>query len=104
MPTVGGVVSGGGALETVTVTGADWKGRPRESRAVASSVCAPFLTPVVFQPTEYGAEGSSTPSFAPSRVNCTPATRRPRALTLAWTLIVPATVPPEAGEVMVTTI
>src|SRR5207245_784597 len=35
--------------------------------------------------------------------NCTPPTRTPRGLTLALTVIVPLTVEPDVGEVMVTT-
>ncbi|OLE66802.1 MAG: hypothetical protein AUG09_05650 [Acidobacteria bacterium 13_1_20CM_2_68_7] len=52
MLTVGGVVSGGGALETVTVTGLDPYRRPSASRATAVKVCEPLLAVVVFQETE----------------------------------------------------
>src|SRR5207302_6850185 len=90
MLTVGGVVSGGGgggALDTVTVTGAETGLRlPAASRATAVRVCAPSLTVVVLQETEYGAVVSSAPSAAPSRKNCTPMTATmPEALALAGT-------------------
>ena len=52
MLTVGGVVSGGGALETVTVTGLDPYRRPSASRATAVKVCDPLPAVVVFQETE----------------------------------------------------
>ena len=51
MPTAGGVVSGGGAFETVTVTGDEEYVRPRASRATAVRECDPLPTPVVFQET-----------------------------------------------------
>jgi hypothetical protein len=69
MLTVGGVVSGGGALETVTVTGLDWNRSPSASRATAVRVCDPLLLPVVSQGIEYGAVVSSAPRFAPSTLN-----------------------------------
>src|SRR5213083_31001 len=74
--TVGGVVStgGGGALATVTVTGAEVLRLPTPSRATAVMVCEPLLAEVVFQEIEYGAVVSSAPKFAPSILNCTPAT------------------------------
>jgi hypothetical protein len=50
--TVGGVVSAGGALETVTVTAAEVLVLPAVSRAMAVTVCEPLLTPVVFHETE----------------------------------------------------
>src|SRR6266705_317473 len=96
--TVGGVVS----LNTVTATLAEAR-LPAASRAVAASVCEPFATLVVSRATEYGAAVSSAPSSAPSSWNWTPATTSdPTMLTLARTGTVPATVEPEAGDVIVT--
>ena len=51
MLTAGGVVSDGGALETVTVTVAEVVLLPAASRAVAVRECEPFATVVVFQET-----------------------------------------------------
>src|SRR5258708_6660297 len=100
MLTIGGVVS----LNTVTVTGAEVYSRPIKSRATAIKVCEPLLAAVVFHEIEYGALVSSAPRLAPSSLNWTPATTRdPTMLTLALTGTVPATVDPEAGEVIVTT-
>ena len=50
--TVGGVVSGAGPFETVTVTGAEVRMLPAASRAMAVSVCEPSATPAVFHETE----------------------------------------------------
>src|SRR5438552_3804090 len=83
-------VGGGAALETVTVTGSEVNRIPSASRATAIKVWNPLLVVVVSQETEYGALVSS-------------ATRRPTVLTLARTVIVPATVVSEVGDVMVTT-
>ena len=63
----------------------------------------PLPAPMLFHETAYGAVRSSAPRLAPSSLNCTPPTSAPRGLTLARTMIVPATVDPEAGDVMVTT-
>jgi hypothetical protein len=49
--TVGGVVSDGGALETVTVATAEVAVLPAASQAWAVSVWVPLLTAVVFQET-----------------------------------------------------
>src|SRR5882672_824976 len=102
---VGGVVSGGGALFTVTVTELEVNVSPsRAARATAVRVCVPLPTPAVFHDTEYGALVSSAPRLAPSSLNCTPATvSAPTMLTLALTGTVPDTVDPEAGDVIVTT-
>src|SRR2546425_13256531 len=54
--TVGGVVSGGGVLFTVTVMAAEVVWFPAASRATAGSVCEPFEAVVVFQDGE-GVEG-----------------------------------------------
>src|SRR5207248_461884 len=47
MLTVGGVVSGGGPFETLTVTGAEVVRLPAASRATAVKVCEPLTTAVV---------------------------------------------------------
>jgi len=47
MLTVGGVVSGGGALETVTVTEAEVQGLPGASLATAVRVWVPLLAAAV---------------------------------------------------------
>src|SRR2546427_1223400 len=95
--TEGGVVS----LNTVTVTGAEVVRLPAASRATAVSVCEPLLAVVVFQETEYGAAASSTPRLAPSSRNCTPTTPT-LSEALAVTLVLPPTVAPETGEVLLT--
>src|SRR5438094_6960686 len=100
--TVGGG-GGGEELETVTVTGSEANRIPRALRATAVKVWNPLLVVVVSQETEYGALVSSAPRLTPSSRNWTPATRRPTGLTLARTVIVPATVVSEVGDVMVTT-
>src|SRR5204862_6057358 len=74
MLTVGGVVSGGGPFETLTVTGAEVVRLPAASRAIAVKVCEPLLAVVVSTDTEYGAVVSSAAIGAPSAKNCTPAT------------------------------
>src|SRR6266702_1817258 len=97
--TVGGVLS----LNTVTLTELEVYWRPSRSLATASKVCEPLLAVVVFQEIEYGAVVSSAPRSAPSSLNWTPATTSdPTMLTLARTGTVPATVEPEAGDVIVT--
>src|SRR5262245_37076249 len=101
MLTDGAVVSGGGPLDTVTVTGADAVWLPAASRATAVMVCEPLAAPVVFQETEYGAVVSSAPKLAPSILNCTPTTPT-LSEALAVTPVVPDTVAPEAGEVTLT--
>ena len=52
MLTVGGVVSGGGAFDTVTVTAVEVLWFPAASRALAVRKCEPLATVVVFQETE----------------------------------------------------
>src|SRR3990170_3498860 len=86
MLTVGGVLS----LATVTVTGAEVVRLPAASRATAVSVCEPLVVVLVFQGAEYGAVVTSVPAL-PSRKYCTPVT-----------VIVPDTVSPETGELMLT--
>src|SRR5258708_438407 len=97
--TAGG--GGGAALETVTVTGAEGVLLPAASRATAVMVCGPLLAVTVFQEIEYGAVVSSAPRFAPSMLNCTPATPTLSAA-LAVTVTVADTVWPLLGEVMLT--
>src|SRR5688572_22312774 len=92
----GGVVS----LATVTVTGAEVVRLPAASRATAVMVCEPLVVVVVFQGAENGAVVTSVPAL-PSRKNCTPVTAVSSAA-LAVTVIVPETVAPEAGELMLT--
>ncbi len=67
--TLGGVVSGGGAFETVTVTGLDTNSMPSRSRATAVSVCDPSADVVVPHATLYGALLSAAPRFTPSSRN-----------------------------------
>jgi hypothetical protein len=99
--TVGGVVSGGGPLDTVTVTAAEVVVLPAASRATAVSVWEPLLEAVVSTEIEYGAVVSSAPSAIPSPKNCTPTTPTLSAA-FALTVTVPDTVDPFAGEVMLT--
>jgi hypothetical protein len=82
------------------VTGDDVAWLPAASRALAVSVCEPLATAAVFQDAEYGAAPSSA-SKAPSTKNRTPVTPRLSAA-LAVTVVVPPTVAPEAGDVMLT--
>src|SRR5687768_6528576 len=96
MLTVGAVLS----LATVTVTGAEVVRLPAASRATAVSVCDPFVAVFVFHGAEYGAVVSSVPAV-PSTKNCTPVTAVSSAA-LAVTVIVPDTVSPETGELMLT--
>src|SRR6267143_17210 len=91
----------GAVLETVTVTGAEVARLPAASRATAVRVCEPLLAVVVSQGAEYGAAVTSAPTFTPSSRNCTPAIPM-LSEALAVTLIVPATMVPGAGEVMLT--
>ncbi len=88
-------------LATGIVTGAELARLPAASRATAVSVCEPFVAVVVFQETAKGAAVASAPRAAPSSLNCTPATPTLSAA-LAVTAIVPETVAPLAGEVMLT--
>src|SRR5882724_10941315 len=101
MFTVGGVVSAGGPLATVTVTGADVVLLPAASRATAVMVCGPLLVVVVSMEIEYGALRSSAASAIPSPKNCTPTTPTLSAA-LAASVTVPLTVAPFAGAVMPT--
>jgi hypothetical protein len=99
--TKAGDVSAGGAFETVTVTGAEVTLLPAASRATALIVCVPSAAVVVFQGIEYGALVSAGPASAPSSRNWTLVTPT-LSEALAVTLIVPETVAPFAGAVMLT--
>src|SRR5437773_11644605 len=95
------VTVGGLALETVTVTGAEAVRRPAASRATAVKVCEPLLALVVFHEMEYGAAVTSVPASTPSSRNCTPTTPT-LSEALAVGLMVPPTVTPDAGDMMLT--
>src|SRR5262245_38591989 len=97
--TVGGVVSGGGALFTVTLTAAEVRVLPAASGAMAVSVCVPLALPAVLHETEYGALVSSAPRFLPSTRKRTPATPT-LSEALAVTVMVPETVAPFPGDVI----
>src|SRR5262249_53585095 len=99
MLTVGGVVSGAGPFDTITVTAAEVVRLPAGSRAPAVGGGGPLREVVVSTEIEYGAVVSSAPSGAPSPKNCTPATPTLSAA-VAVTEIAPDTVVPFAGEVM----
>src|SRR5438132_12353250 len=86
---------------TVTVTVAAVVVLPAASRATAVSVCDALLAVVVSHAIEYGAVVSSTPRFAPSRRNWTPATPT-LSDALAVAAVVPVTVDPPAGAVTLT--
>src|SRR5258705_9649522 len=62
-------------------------------------LCEPSLAVAVFHDTEYGAAVSATPRLMPSSLNCTPTTPT-LSDALAVTLVVPETVAPEAGAVI----
>jgi hypothetical protein len=92
------------SLKTVNVTGLEGYQTPRRSSATALKVWDPLLVGDVFQGTEYGAVVSADPRLLPSSWNCTRWTvRAPTMLTFALTAIVPPTVDPDVGDVMVTT-
>ncbi len=97
MLTVGAVVS----LAIVIVTGAEVVRLPAASRATAVRVYTPLAAAVVSIGIEYGADVSSAPMLAPLTLNWTPTTPTLSAA-LAVTLIVPETVAPFAGELMLT--
>jgi hypothetical protein len=71
---------------------------PLVSRATADTVCAPCVARRVFHEAEYGAVVSSEPTFAPSTLNCTPATPR-SSDAVARRVTVPPTTAPSAGAV-----
>jgi hypothetical protein len=88
-----------GELETVTVMGVEVVVSPTPSRARAARVWGPSDTVVESQAIEYGGVVTSAPSAAPSRRNCTPTTAT-GSEAVAETLTRPATVAPEAGDVI----
>src|SRR5437899_6851383 len=88
-------------FETVTVTAADVPVLPAASRATAVRVWEPLLVVVVSHEIEYGAVATSAPRFWPSSLNCTPTTPT-LSEAVAETVVVPETVEPERGEVMLT--
>ena len=88
-------------LATVTVIVVDSVWLPAASRAMAVIVCKPSLTDAVFQGIEYGALVSSAPKLTLSILNCTPTTPT-LSEALAVKLVVPETVAPETGDVMLT--
>jgi len=95
------VVAGGDEFDTVTATADEVVRLPAASRATAVNVCEPFPTVVVFHDAEYGVLVSSAPRLLPSTRNCTPATPT-LSLAVALTVVVPDTVAPFAGELMLT--
>src|SRR4051794_30976967 len=95
----GSGVGVGGALLTVTPTSAAEPVLPAVSRTTAERECAPAVAVVVSHATVYGAAVSSAPRFAPSSLNCTPATPVPASAALADTSTEPVTVDPAAGAV-----
>ncbi len=99
--TVGGVVSPGAVLLTVTVREAAVAVLPAASRATAVSAWLPFVVVVVVQVIEYGLVVSSAPRFAPSRRNCTPVTPT-LSDAVAETATAPLTVAPLAGALRAT--
>ena len=72
---------------------------PAASRATAVRVCESVVVVVASQLMLYGAIVSSPPSATPSSLNCTPTTPT-LSLALAWTVTVPQTVAPLAGDVI----
>ena len=91
-------------MKTVNVTGSEGHQMPSTSSATALKVWDPLLAGNVFHATEYGAVASADPRLLPSSWNWTRWTvRRPMMVTFALTAIVPPTVDPDVGDVMVTT-
>src|SRR4051812_41048817 len=100
-PAAGAVIETAGAvvsLSTVTLTGAEVVELPAASRATAVIACAPFEDEAVFQASWYGADVTSLPMFAPSTLNCTPATPMLSEAD-AVTVVAPDSVAPAAGAV-----
>src|SRR5262245_2014296 len=85
------------SLLTVTATGNDTPVLPASSQADAFSVCGPFVVCVVFQITEYGEVVTTPPTFAPSSMNWTPATRTSSDALADNVMLLPATVAPFWG-------
>jgi hypothetical protein len=91
------------SLKTVTVTGSDVNSNPSKLRPTAVSVCEPLFIGTEFHGVEYGAEVSGAPTLTPSTLNWTlPTVRPPMIVTLAVIGVVPLTVAPALGEVMLT--
>src|SRR3954469_22850084 len=86
-------------LLTVTVTPADAAVLPAASRATPVSVWDPLPIVVVFHTIENGDAVSSGPRFAPSILNCTPATPTLSEASAVTATVVPDTVTAAAGAV-----
>ena len=80
------------------VTAAEVAVLPLASRATAVNVCGPGVAVVESHGTWYGLLVSSAPRFAPSSLNCTPATP-PASEAVACRVTAPETVEPFAGAV-----
>src|SRR5206468_1123308 len=92
-------VGEGRSLATVTLTAAAVAVLPAASRATALRECAPLVVVLVFHEMVYGAVVISAPRFAPSSLNCTPATPT-LSVALAETVTEPDTVDPLIGAVI----
>jgi len=102
LPGVKPLIVGGLTLETVTVTGPEFQRTPKISCATAVKVCEPLPTVRVSQETEYGALVARPMKLLSTKKSTNETEREPTMLTLALTGIVPLTVEPELGDVMVT--
>src|SRR5256885_8477791 len=91
----------GERLSTVTLTAAAVLVLPAASRATALRLCEAFCAVLLSQATWNGAAVTSAPRFAPSSLNCTPATPT-LSVALAMTITVPETVAPATGELIET--
>src|SRR5436190_530479 len=100
MATVGGVQSAP-SLDTVIVTALEVVTLPAASRARAVKKWKPLAAVAVSQETEYGTLASSAPRLAPSTLNWT-LTTPTLSEASAVTAMVPETVDPDAGDVMLT--
>src|SRR3989344_4574847 len=102
-PSIVGVVTT--LFPTVTLLPAVEAVFPAASFATALMLCVPLVAVVESHAIEYGAVVSSTPTLAPSTLNCTPATPLtcPEPVegsdALADRVMVPETVAPSAGAV-----
>ena len=85
-------------FETVTATLAEVLVAPVASRATAVNAWLPLADVAVFHENEYGALTSSVPRFAPSILNCMPATPLWSDAQAEITML-PETVAPGAGDV-----
>src|SRR5580700_8117848 len=84
---------------TVTETAADVAVFPAASRATAVRVCAPLVVVLGSHVTAYGAVSTSAPRFAPSSLNCTPATPT-LSDAVAETVVRPVRMDPARGAVI----